>query len=148
MEPWHYWIIAGLVLCILEMFTGDFVLLGLGIASVGSSFVAAGHASLNWQLAAFSCVSIIFIFGVRPVARRHFYKNSDPRPSNVKAMIGQTAIVVDTVAGGHGSGRVKLGSEEWRAISAPDSDDLTPGTAVRISGIDGSTLIVSSQTAS
>ena len=144
MEPWHYWIIAGLILCILEMFTGDFVLLGLGIAAVGASFTAASDASVNWQLTTFAFVSIAFIFGVRPVAKRHFYKNSDPRPSNINALIGKTATVLEPINGDHGVGRVKLGSEEWRAITAPSTNEIPSGAVVKINAVEGSTLIVSS----
>jgi membrane protein implicated in regulation of membrane protease activity len=142
MEPWQYWLIGGIVLCILEMFTGDFVLLGLGVAGISSGLAAYGGASTNLQLITFGIIALIIIFGIRPIAKKHFYKSSDPRLSNAKAMIGKTATVILPITGPHGAGRVKLGSEEWRAI-ASDTGDFPSGTTVRIESIDGATLIVS-----
>ena len=142
MEPWQYWLIGGIALCILEMFTGDFVLLGLGFAAIGSGLATYAGASTNLQLITFGIIALTIIFGIRPVAKKHLYKRSDPRLSNAKAMIGQTATVIMPITGPHGAGRVAFGSEEWRAI-ASDTGDFPSGTTVRIESIDGATLIVS-----
>ncbi len=143
MDPWHYWLIGAFILCILEMFTGDLFLLGCGVAAAGSSIAASVGAERAAQLGVFGVVSVAFIFGIRPLAKRHFYKTSDPRKSNTEAMIGLTGTVIEPIPGGHDVGRVRLGAEEWRALSA-HGDHISPGTAVTVSRVDGATLVVAS----
>ena len=79
MEPWHYWLIAGIVLCILEIFTTDFLLLGLGLAAVGSSIASYYEASMPWQVGIFAIVAVIFVFTIRPIAKRQFWSGSRKR---------------------------------------------------------------------
>ncbi|MEM0897743.1 MAG: NfeD family protein [Verrucomicrobiota bacterium] len=141
MEPWHYWIIAGCVLCILEIFTGDFLLLGLGIAAVGSGVAAYYDASLTWQVGVFAIVSVVFVFGIRPVAKRHFYHTSDHRVSNVDAMRGKRGVITSPIPEGGQAGRVRLGAEEWRAVSE-DGLSLSEGIEVVVEAVEGATLHV------
>ena len=51
-------------------------------------------------------------------------------------MVGETALVVTAIE--HGSGRVKVGDSEWIARGA----DVPAGERVRITGTDGSSLLV------
>ncbi len=141
MEPWHYWLIAGIVLCILEIFTTDFLLLGLGLAAVGSSIASYYEASMPWQVGIFAIVAVIFVFTIRPIAKRQFYKTSDPRTSNVDAMKGKRGVVVDAIPENGQPGRVKLGGEEWRAVTE-DGVTIDPGTEVVVDRVDGATLHV------
>jgi membrane protein implicated in regulation of membrane protease activity len=141
MEHWHYWIIAGIVLCILEIFTADFLLIGLGVAAMAASIASYSEASMPWQVGVFAIVSVVFVFTIRPLAKKHFYKSSDPRTSNVDAMHGKRGIVVDPIPENGQPGRVKLGGEEWRAVT-DDGVALEPGTEVVVERVDGATLHV------
>ena len=141
MLAWHYWLIAAIILCIIEIFTIDFLALGLGIAAVITSIAAAMGASLEVQVGVFAVASIIMIFTVRPLFRKAIYKHSDDRKSNVDALHGQQAVVIEAIPGNHESGRVKLGAEEWRAISLIE-DEIPAGATVHIERVDGSTLVV------
>jgi len=141
MDPWHYWLIGAFLLCIIEMFTGDLVCLGLAIAAAGASIAASLGLEKAAQLGVFGAVGVIFIFGVRPFAKRHLYKASDPRQSNAAAMVGLPASVVEPIPGGHDAGRVRIGAEEWRAVSA-HGGEIPPGAVVTISRVEGATLVV------
>ena len=141
MEPWHYWLIAAIVLCILEIFTADFLLLGLGFAAVGSSIASYHEASMTWQVGVFAILSVIFVFTIRPIARRYFYKTSDPRVSNVEAIKGKRGVVVEAIPQGGQPGRVKLGGEEWRAVTE-DAVTIAPDTEVVVEHVEGATLHV------
>ncbi len=142
MDPWHYWLIGAFVLCILEMFTGDLVLLGFGIAAAGASIASSTGADKVGQLSTFGAVSVVFLVVVRPFAKRHLYKSSDPRKTNAAALIGQRATVVDEIPGGQDIGRVKLGGEEWRAVSV-DGAAFPSGSTVSVTRVEGATLVVS-----
>ncbi len=142
MLPWHYWLIAGIILCILEMFTGDMILLGLGFAAVGASIAASFDATLTWQLVFFSAFALIFIFLIRPVAKRHFYKSSDTRKSNVDALIGRKGTVIVPIPVGLEPGRVKIGGETWRAVSDLE-EVIEEGTKISVQSVEGATVTVS-----
>ncbi len=97
--------------------------------------------SLSAQLATFAGISVLCMAAVRPLFVKFIYRRSDPSPVNIHALIGQSASVVDAIGAGDDPGRVKVGSEEWRAINAA-GDPLPPGTRVEIIGVESATLTV------
>ena len=74
---------------------------------------------------------------------KYFHKLDDQRETGVKAFIGNSYKVTETINNVENIGRVKIGSESWRAKS--DSDiQIERGELITVSKVDGSTLIVSS----
>lgn len=138
-EPWHWWLIAGILLCILEVFTGDLLLLGLGLAALGGSLSAASEATVSWQIGTFAISALIFVFGVRPIAKKHLYKTSDSRATNVGALIDRVGVVVESIDGHGMAGRVKLGAEEWRALAEVP---ISVAEHVIVERVEGATLFV------
>jgi|TARA_B100000745_G_scaffold144714_1_gene94733 membrane protein implicated in regulation of membrane protease activity len=50
-EAWHLWIIAGLLLSLLELIGGQFVFLAIGVSClVGASFAGLTDQPFKWQL--------------------------------------------------------------------------------------------------
>jgi membrane protein implicated in regulation of membrane protease activity len=103
--------------------------------------LAAQGAGAVWQLAGFAIFNAVLLILVRPIAQRALYHRSDTRPTNAHALIGQTGIVVEPIPAPHQPGRVKLGGEEWRALSA-DGTPVSENTLVEIIHIDSATLTV------
>lgn len=142
MELWHIWIIAGVVLITLEMLTPGFFAALVGIAALFAGAGAKLGLAPVWQCALFVSGSALLLGLVRPAARRYLYRRSDPTPTNVNALIGRTGIVTQASAGGASSpARVKIGSEEWRAVTA-DRTPLAAGDSVTVTRVEGSTLTV------
>lgn len=141
LEPWHVWIIGGILLIILEMFTSTFFLASFGAAALATSIAAANDASTAWQLGVFAIVSSLMLILLRPVAVKGLYRRSDSQPTNAAAMIGRTGLVVDEIPGQLRPGRVKIGGEEWRSMSF-DDNFIPENTVVTILEIDGATLTV------
>ena len=67
MEIWLYWIIAALILFIVELFTAGFAVICLSIGAGGAAIAAACGASLEMQFLTFAIVTIIALAGVRPL---------------------------------------------------------------------------------
>lgn len=141
LEIWQLWLIGGVILIILEMFTFTFIFASFGIAAMITAIPAANGFSVTGQLAIFAISNVILLFLLRPLAKNGLYRNSEQRPTNANAIIGQTATVLEEIADQHRPGRVKLGSEEWLALSS--AGPLPPNTIVEVISIDGATLIVS-----
>ena len=141
MEPWHYWLIAAIVLVAIEMLTADFFLALLGVAALFASIVAGAGLSFEWQLGVFVVGSIVMLMTVRPAVKRILYQTSSKVQTNVEAMTGKAGVVVDLVGGEDSPGRVKLGGEEWRAVADGDFT-IEPGETVQVFRVDGATVYV------
>lgn len=138
MQDWHLWVIAGIALLIVEMFTFSFLFGSFGTAALITAAVAGQDASLAWQLFTFCVASAVCLAIMRPLARKA-HVSAEHKPTNVHALVGRQGIVIESV--GQQPGRVKLGGEEWRAI-AESSQSLDEGTAVCITNVQGATLTV------
>jgi membrane protein implicated in regulation of membrane protease activity len=98
-------------------------------------------AGTTWQLAVFALTAFLLIVLIRPLALKGLYHRSDTRPTGVHAMLGQLGTVVDAIPGSLMAGRVKLGGEEWRALSH-DNSAIAEHTVVTVLKIDSATVTV------
>lgn len=142
---WIVWLVLILVFIIIEMLTLDFVFLMIAVGSAGG--LVSGLVGAPWwlQLLIAAALSVILIFFIRPPLLHALKRGSDPAKSNVAALIGMSAVVVETVS--RTSGQVKLAvGETWTArlatglTSAPA--ELVPGEHVVVVSIEGATAVV------
>ncbi|MEU6185479.1 NfeD family protein [Nocardia sp. NPDC047038] len=135
-----FWLVAGILLAAAEMLTGDLTLLMLGVAALGTAGVsAAADTSIVADAVVFAVISAVLLLGVRPIIRRR-YGTPPPTPTNVDALPGKTALVLEQVAA-H-SGQVKLNGEVWTARPMDTTEVYEPGTTVYVMKIDGATAVV------
>ena len=141
---WH-WLALGLVLLSIEMMTGTWDLLWVGLAALLTSafaaFAPSGLAGWQGQLIFFAiAATALFIVG-RTLFRR-MRENVEEHPTLNKRMtgtLGQRAVVTEGFSGG--AGQVKLGDTVWSAESL-DGADLANGSAVIVEATEGNTLKV------
>ncbi|MCR9269478.1 MAG: NfeD family protein [Henriciella sp.] len=141
---WH-WLALGLFLLSIEMMTGTWDLLWVGLAALFTSafaaFAPAGIAGWEGQLVFFAIAStVLFIIG-RTVFRS-MRENIKEHPTLNKRMagtLGQRGVVAADFSGG--LGRVKLGDTVWSAASV-DGADLASGASVIVEATEGTTLKV------
>lgn len=81
----------------------------------------------GYQVVAFSIVSLLSIFFVRPVILKYFHKPG--RKSNADALIGRTGKVEEAIPG-NGFGYVRIDGDSWKAKTS-DGEPLA-GTDVRV----------------
>lgn len=137
---WHWWAGAALVLMIAEIFVPGFFLLCLGIGCIGGSITAAITPEPAAQLIAFSVLSLVAFFTVRPLLMRQFWKRDDVK-TNVDALVGQRGKVTQEFEAGLRLGRVSVAGDDWRAESINDHP-LHIGDLVQVVRVDSNTLIV------
>jgi membrane protein implicated in regulation of membrane protease activity len=136
---WPWWIVAGLVLVIAELFTGDLIFLMVAIGSVAAALASALGAPILVQAALGGIVALALLVFVRPLALR-FLRPLHETVTNTAALVGSEGLVVERV---HAQdGRVKLGGEIWSARTSDPSADLAPGTSVNVIRIEGATAVV------
>jgi membrane protein implicated in regulation of membrane protease activity len=138
LEAHWVWLTIGVLLAGLEMLVPGVYLVWLGIAAIVTGILTGLlHLSLPVQVVDFVFLSLIVAFSARRFLRESPIVGADPLMNRrVARMVGQTAVVVQTIE--HGSGRVHFGDSEWIA-SGPD---VAVGERVRITGADGATLLV------
>ncbi len=141
MEIWIYWVIAALLLFIVEMFTAGLAVICLSIGCLGSAIAAAMDASIEWQLSIFAIVSFIALIAVRPLLKRLFYKGGEKVATNASAMVGKHGVVCADIYGNDEQGRVMIEGVDWRAITT-DDEHLAKGTRVVVVAINSVVLTV------
>lgn len=132
------WLTLGLILAGLEMIVPGVYLIWLAVAAIITGVLTGlFDLSLPMQVIDFVFLALIVAFSAKRFLREKPIESSDPLMNRRGArMVGETALVVQTIE--HGSGRVHYGDGDWIARGP----DVPAGERVRIVGSDGSSLLV------
>jgi membrane protein implicated in regulation of membrane protease activity len=137
MHPGIIWLIAGLALLILELFTTTMFLMWIGAGALVTA-LAAVWVDPPWvQWLIFAVVSTILLLATRRLARS--IHGQVTVPSNVDQLVGQIGVLLEAVDPQENTGRIRVGSEEWRARS---DARIPQGVRARVERIEGTTLWV------
>lgn len=138
---WTWWGIVAVICFIVEIFLPSFWTAMFGISAVITAFVSLTHCSFVWQIAVFSIFSIVSGIFFRPVVVKILTKSSDKRAGNVDAMIGKKVKVVSEITFGN-PGKIKIGSEVWKAVTKNENEIFKNGEIVVIASVEGATVTV------
>ena len=96
--------------------------------------------SLPVQIVAFLVSSILLLVLTRPIAIKYF--NQERKLTNAESLIGQKAVVIETVDTLHNVGRVEVNGQQWSAKTDEPHEVIEKDAVVSIEGIQGVKLIV------
>ena len=136
---WYWWLLAALLLALVEVSTLDLVFGMLAVGSIAGGVTALATGSLLVQSLVAAVVSILLLLIVRPVAMRHLRHPGDTQ-TGTAALLGASGLVLDRVD--QYDGRVKIGGEIWSAKTSDPAAVLEPGTPVEVVRIDGAHAVV------
>ena len=85
-------------------------------------------------------VTGLLILAVRPFAVRKV--NNHTQKTNVESLVGQKAVVTESVDNVAGKGAAKLDGKEWTARSITDDFHPHQGEIVKVVRIEGVKLII------
>lgn len=134
------WIIVGLGLCLLEIFTPGFFVLLFGISAIITGIVSMLGLPIIYQWILFIALCLILLVFVR----KYLIRLLDLQPTqiaNVQGFVGKSANIVHPVEKNSLKGRVKIEGEVWIAITEED-EKFSFGDKVIIKGISGTKLII------
>lgn len=133
----YLWLIAGVGLLLCEIGTpGLFLFSSLAVAAIATAPFAFWEISLQAQCLVFLGFSVINFF----VMRRYIHKLQHTRhKSNIDALVGQRGVVT-TLISPHRPGRIKVGGEEWVAVTVEEA--YQKGTEVMVIAVRGNKLVV------
>lgn len=141
LEPLHIWVIAGLMLWIVEIVTPGFVAGVFGVACLMVAPLAAAGFTFKAELLVFGLATAVMSLAIRPLILKYFYRAETEIRTNVHALIGETGLVTEIIDYAYGTGRVKIGGEVWRAITQ-DRSRVDVGAKVVVRAIEGCKLVV------
>ena len=138
MSYWVYLIAA--VCCLVgELFTMEFSATCIGIGFLGAAGMSALGFGLTTQVLVFIGLAVICWVGIRPVALRHFYKNTKDVTTPTQDVIGKECVVESDIVPLKNQGRVLVKGESWKATAA---QEIKKGTACVVREVKGVTLLV------
>lgn len=142
MSDWMIWFILAAVLVILEMATGTFYLLMLGIALAAGGLTALSGASADWQILVAALVGAAVIFALRKSKYGKMRKIEASRDPNVNLDVGQRILIDEwtTVADGVSNARTMYRGALWD-IELAQGSVAQPGSFI-ICEVRGNRLIV------
>ena len=137
-EPHYGWLAIGLVLAAAEMaIPGVFLIWLAGAALITGMIVWAVPIGVPLQIVIFAALAIVAVFSGKRYLAAHPVVSADPLMNDRGArLVGEVVTVTHAIESG--SGRVHHGDSEWQ-VHGPDAE---PGTKMRVSGHDGTVLIV------
>lgn len=141
LKPWIIWLILAVLFAIIEIFTPGFVVLTFSFGAILALIVSLFSKSLILQLLAFAAGSFYFFIYVRKFFLKLLTKNNGNIKTNIDSLIGKKAIVTQKIPGGIKKGYVKVGPEQWLAISIT-GESIEKDELVKVVKIEGNTLYV------
>ena len=133
------WIILAIVFLAVEFGTVALISLWFVGGSVAALAVCLLGGPLWLQVLIFGLVSLALLLMVRPFLKKYI----DPKKvrTNVDAMRGKQAVLIETVDNLAATGSLELSGVVWTARSA-DGSVIPAGTVVNIQGVEGVKLLV------
>ena len=133
------WIILAIVFLAVEFGTVALISLWFVGGSVAALAVCLLGGPLWLQVLIFGLVSLALLLMVRPFLKKYI----DPKKvrTNVDAMRGKQAVLLETVDNLAATGSLELSGVVWTARSA-DGSVIPAGTVVNIQGVEGVKVLV------
>lgn len=138
MDPYLYWILTAIALVIVELLTGTFYLLVLGIAAAAGAALAYFGMTFGVQTGA---ATVIAVLGVVLVHRYRANAARGATPANA-IDVGQRVTFESWVNEAEGLARVSYRGTLW---DAKVIGERAVGTLYYIRSIDGSTLHIAAE---
>ena len=133
---WLFVIVAAIVI---EISTVDLVSIWFIPSACVAMILSLCKVQAWIQIVVFLAVFFVLMIFLKPV----FKKNLGLKivPTNADALIGQQAVVIESINNLHAKGQVKIRGQVWTARSAEEGVTYEEGTVVNVLAIEGVKLI-------
>lgn len=138
---WLFWLILAALMTVIELLTNTFAFFCLVGGCLVALIVEILGFGLEAQLLGAAIGTVIAFIAFFPLMRKHrAEQQARTSPSNMDALIGRTATVVQPIEAGQ-TGRAKIDGDNWQIRSA-DNSAINAGEQVRVVGYDSIILTV------
>jgi len=139
MTSWYIWFILGIILLIFEALTPEFIIGSFALGSFVTAVIAFFIDDLRIQLLVFAITTIIVLWQIRPLFL-NFLDNPEAK-TNIDLLVGEKAKVIAKIGPETETGRVKIGGEDWLAISKTGKI-IAENETVKIIEVQGAKVLV------
>ena len=140
MELWLIWLILGFVLVTIELATGTFYLLVLGLGAFAGALATWAGANVLLQAVIAAVISLLGAWAVHHWHARNRGTAAEAMAGNFLDR-GQPVVLESWVDERHGLARVKYRGASWDARVAAPAAQLALGSTLYIEGQEGSMLL-------
>ena len=134
---WYIWLILFLVFLGLEIITtGVFFFLCFSTGALFAMVCSLLGATFQVEMIVFCAVSLASILLIRPLFKKYVAKKKIE--TNVDSLIGAPGVVMEKIKA-TGTGKIKVASEIWLAVS---KEDIDVNEKVVVEAVDGTKLVV------
>jgi membrane protein implicated in regulation of membrane protease activity len=141
MDAWIVWLIVAVALAVGEVLTVSFYLFPFALGATAAAIVDLAGGGSTPQALAFVVVTALSLGIVRPIARRHIRTPPQLR-TGTAALVGRTAMVLETIDNDRGRGAVRIDGEVWTARALDEDEVIEQGHRVTVIDIKGATALV------
>ena len=138
MYPWMIWVGIGIICMIIEIFTPGFLFMSFGIGAILTGLASLLINGIGFQILIFAVITFIVFLNLRKFSKKLISQTTEE--TNIFALKDKEGLVIKEIPD-DGRGYVKIGGEEWSAVSK-DGKRITEGTKIRVSSFEGNKLIV------
>lgn len=134
------WTVGVLFFIIMEFLTLGITHIWYAFGCILAGIAAYNDVSIFLQLVIFIVSSTVLVLLTRPIAEKHV--NGKTKRTNVDRLIGQTAIVKETINNKKEHGIVRINGMDWTARTEEMDEVILKGKPIEILDIQGIKLIV------
>jgi len=125
---------------VIELATMGLFTIWFAGGSLIALIVALLGAPMWLQITLFILISVVLLLFTRPIAMKYY--NKGRTKTNVDSLIGEVAVVTETIDNLEGKGAIRIKGLEWSAKSEQDGVKIFADTKVIIQKIEGVSAIV------
>lgn len=135
-----YWLIILAVLILIEIITLGLTAIWFAAGALAAFIASLFLENLIIEVIVFAGFSLSLLYFIRPMFIKSYHPGK--KKSDYEGVIGKSAVVDITIDNLKLSGKVNVEGREWAARSL-EGNIIEKGTRVRILGISGTKLVVS-----
>lgn len=137
---WETWLIVAILLGVAETLTLDLFLLMLAGGALAGMGTALATDNVILSVLVSAAAALLLLVGVRPPLVRRLHGGPE-LVLGPAGLVGTRGVITESVLA-HRPGRVKLGGENWLAVSTGTETDIEVGRTVEVVEIHGATARV------
>jgi len=122
MDLAYIWLIVGILLLIIEIFTADFLFATIGISCLIASIPAFMGFNIIAQAVTFAIVATVIFITVRPFAIKVIQGKNHAKELGLNTLVNKKGIVEEEIVNSEDKGRVKIDGDLWKAYSENDEN--------------------------
>ncbi len=143
MNLWWVFVTVGILLMAMEVITPGFIIMWFGLATIVAALPVYLGAPASVVLVTFAVTLLILTVFVRRIFTSRFTNKRGVR-TNASSLIGQQAVVVETIDPVKATGKVRVRKEVWSA-AAQGNQRFAVDQIVSVKALDGVKLLVAKE---